>query len=134
MLRPQRPEGIATDTMLILRDEQMAVFDTYMLKQFENMMVGHLNQYFPESCRDMGDKKVREMIQYGVERARLYGIHIENDVSRYINLMFSFGREFDTDPNCAWAQNILDDDDLVSTSKMDALYTESGRQIPKEAQ
>ena len=118
--------------MLLIRDEQIEVLLSYKLKQFEDLMVEHLNTYYPGKCERLGDKAVREAIQYGIEKANTYTIHIEYDVSRYINLMFTFGRDFDTDPNYPWASGILNDEDSISTRKMDELYAASEKYVVEE--
>jgi len=115
--------------MLLIRNEQMEVLKSCNLRQFEDLMVDHLNRYYPQKCKTLGDKVVRETIQYGIEKANTYTIHIEYDVSRYINLVFTFGRDFDTDENLPWASDILNDEDSISTHKMDLLYRESGKHI-----
>ncbi len=116
--------------MLIVRNDQMDVFGDYMRKQFEDLMVGHLNAHYPKECETLGEKDLRETIRYGIERAKAYHVDIERDVSRYINLMFAFGRDFDKDENFPWASKILMNHDLKSTHKMDLLYEEAATHIP----
>ncbi|MBW2247059.1 MAG: hypothetical protein JRF62_07625 [Deltaproteobacteria bacterium] len=93
--------------MLIIREDQMEVLGNYMLNKFENALVTHLNLYFPEKCEAMGESGVREMIRHGIAQAKSYGIVIEYQVSRYINLMFMLGKDFDTDSALPWASEIL---------------------------
>lgn len=93
--------------MLEIRQEQMDVFDDYMLKKFENDLVVHLNTHFPQQCETMGETAVPEMIHHGIKRASTYGIVVENHVSRYINLMFRLGKDFDVDPALPWVAPIL---------------------------
>jgi len=103
--------------MLIIRDDQKEVLGNYMLKKFENALVDHLNQYFPEKCRALGETGVLENIRLGIERAKSYGIVIEYQVSLYINLMFTLGRNFDSDPDLPWAIETLKDPSLDGTSE-----------------
>jgi len=108
----------------------MEALRSYMVKQFEGLMVTHLNKYYPKECETLGETDLRKTIQYGIERARSYNIDNELDVSRYINLMFTFGRDFDKDMNLPWASNILMKDDLLSPHKMDLLYDEAEKHVP----
>ncbi len=117
--------------MLVIRKEQMDVLDQYMLNTFENLLVDHLNRYFPEKCGELGEEGLRETIRYGIKRAEDYGIVIEHQVSLYINLMFMFNRDFDQDPALPWASEILLDPSLKGTSaKMETLYREAERHLP----
>ncbi|SPD72187.1 hypothetical protein PITCH_A1260010 [uncultured Desulfobacterium sp.] len=113
--------------MLVIRDDQMDVFKDYMAKRFEKQMIRHVNQYFPDDCKALGQAKVREVLAYGLIRAETYEMSLEYDVSRYINLMFTFGRDYDVD--IAWASGILGDKRLSGPEKMDDLYEEAERHI-----
>lgn len=96
-------------------------------------MVAHLKRYFPDRCAHLSDEDVRESIRYGIERANAYEICIEQDVSRYINLMYILGRDFDRDPELPWAQAILSGRALkgLKTVKMDVLYEEAERYLAR---
>lgn len=119
--------------MLVIRREQLEAFRRYMSGQFEDRMVAHLKRYFPDRCAPLSDEEVRESIRYGVERADAYEICIEQDVSRYINLMYILGRDFDRDPDLPWAQAILSGRALkrLKTVKMDVLYEEAERYLAR---
>ena len=114
--------------MLRIREEQMAVFRKYMLKQFENRMVDHLYKYFPEECEALGEEEVREAIRYGIDQADSYGIIIEDHVSKYINLMFLFGRDFDK--ALVWAKEILTDEEIRQPpERVRLLYKEAEQHL-----
>ena len=113
--------------MLVISSEQMEILKDYMGKRFENQMVTHVKNYFPDDCRSIGQEKLREVIAYGLVQAEEYGIALEYDVSRYINLMFTFGRDYDI--NLPWAAVILGDKRLSGPAKMDQLYEEAERHI-----
>jgi len=108
----------------------MKIFNNYMLNHFEKSMVGHLYSVFPNNCNALGETEVRNIVHYGIERARFYGIVIERDVSKYINLMFLFGRDFDTDPAFPWAAKILNEDyNGKGLKKIDVLYDKASRRF-----
>ena len=118
--------------MLIIRDEQMDTLRNYMQQRFEDLMVVHLNQYFPRQCETLGEENLRRTIRYGIEQASTYAIDVELDVSRYLNLMFTFGRDFDRDRQLPWASSILTRKDFSSGArKMDALYEEAAKHVPQ---
>ncbi|MGA2987545.1 MAG: hypothetical protein ABSG32_27460 [Terriglobia bacterium] len=93
--------------MLTLRSAQVEAFDAAAVKDFEELMVPHLKKFFPEFFEAAGEPKVREFIRYGVKRSGSYQITAKRDVSRYIDLMVSLGRDFDQDPDLSWAGEIL---------------------------
>jgi len=115
--------------MLIIRKEQVGAFNKAMLERFENLMVDHLAMYFPDQCEKMGEESVREAILYGMERAKTYGIIIEQDISMYLNLMFTFGRDFDKDSALTWMAEILNNENLGASSRMKVLYTEAEKNL-----
>jgi hypothetical protein len=93
--------------MLTIRLEQFAIFSQLEVRKFEDWMLGHLRKFFPKQCAVAGDQRLREMVQYGIQRAAGYGITAKRDVCKYIDLMIVFGRDFDTDNRSRWAGEIL---------------------------
>jgi hypothetical protein len=93
--------------MLAIRPQQMQKFSEAALKRFEDTMVVHLKNFFPDFSETSDEPKVRELIRYGIKRSGSYKIAAEKDVSRYIDLMVSLGPDFDTDKQLSWASEIL---------------------------
>lgn len=86
-----------------LRREQLRVLEGAARRAFEERLAAHLRTYFPGQCQALGEAGVREAIVYGVGRAARWGFTGEREVCKYLNLMFTFGRDFDTDPALPWA-------------------------------
>jgi len=93
--------------MLIIRDEQMEALRKGMLGNFEDRMVVHLKKFFPGQCHKLGEEEVRKAIRHGINRAKTYGIVTQRDVSKYLNIMFVFGLNFDEDPRYPWITKII---------------------------
>ena len=55
----------------------------------------------------MNEDALDELILEACERARSYGISTQKDVCKFLNLMFTFGRHFDTDPALPWVSPFL---------------------------
>ena len=119
--------------MLVIRQEQIEVLRDYMLKQFKDRMVAHLRRYFPEQSKSLSNEDLCETVQYGIEQAAAYEIVNEYDVIGYINLMFTFGHDFDKNPSLPWSSRILNDNALYGSGrrKMDALYKEGEKHLSK---
>jgi hypothetical protein len=76
-------------------------------KQFEDWTIAHLKQFFPVQSSAMAANQLRDLVQSGIRRAASYGVTKHRDVSKYIDLMIVFGRNFDTDFRHPWAGEIL---------------------------
>lgn len=107
--------------MATIRGEQMKAFSETNDRDFENRLLAHLTTAFPAVAEPIGEKGVREEIVYGLGRARHYGFSTEQDLSRYLDLMFVFGRDFDLDPQFPWARARLRENFPRATLRMDAL-------------
>lgn len=70
-------------------------------------MVAHLNDSFTRQAELLGEPKLREVIRHGIKRAAVYGITIERDVCKYVDLMMVWGLDFDQDQKLPWAGQIL---------------------------
>jgi len=96
--------------MLRIRQEQVSAFVEAALKSFEDRMINHLNTFFREPCEALGERKTRQAIQHGIQRAATHGLLTERNVCKYIDLIFVFGRDFDI--TLPWARQILNDQSL----------------------
>ena len=86
-------------------------------------MVAHLAKYAPKHCEVIGQHAIRAAIRLGVDRARTYGLTNRGPVRFYLESMFMFGSDFDTDPQFPWAAAILNDGRLSDQmAKADQLY------------
>ena len=100
-------EREAADTpMLTIRNEQMRLFSQEEVTKFEEGMIVHLRKFFP-ACRLASETTLRELIRYGIERARSYQITARRDVCKYVDLMTVLGRDFDVDERIPWASELL---------------------------
>ena len=66
--------------MLIIRQEQMDEFIRIAAKSFEDWMLVHLKNFFPDEYQALGDPEIRETIKYGIGKAESYGITTERDI------------------------------------------------------
>jgi len=120
--------------MFTIRAEQFAVFEKHEIKKFEDPTYLQLNITYPERCQDIGEPKLRRMIQYGVKRAAAYGIQLENDVRKYIEVMLLLGPDFDKDPKFPWAASLLNDKNLSDPKvKATRLYETAMKSLPNQA-
>jgi hypothetical protein len=69
----------------------------------------------------------RKAIQKGIQRAKSYRLESEREVLTYINCMHLYGDDFDRDPKCAWAAQILTNNELPPPVKAETLVHEARR-------
>ncbi len=109
---------------MIVRQEQLNTLSESATSDFENRVVAHLSKCFPAESEVLQEQGVREIIQYGMERAASYDVSAERDVCKYIDVMMVFGRDFDKDEDLPWASRILNDKVLNNpTARIDRLFT-----------
>ena len=75
--------------------------------QFEDWSIAHLKKYFPVQASAMGANQLRAFVQHEVKNAASYGIKARRDVSKFLDLMVVFGRNFDMDARHSRAGEIL---------------------------
>ena len=95
--------------MLIIRKEQMEVFEEAALQDFEDEMVEHIKQFTPKQSEVIGEDNVRQVVRMGMEKAEAYSFTKQGPVRFYIDMMFMLGSDFDTDPQYPWTSEILND-------------------------
>lgn len=93
--------------MLMIREEQMAVFEQAVVKNFASRVYEHLQKFFPEHCQNLKADQVRKVIRLGLARAEHYQLVSERDVYLYVSLMFLLGSYFDEDPQLPWVADLL---------------------------
>jgi len=108
--------------MLVIRKAQMDVFGIYELKRFEDHMVLHLREKLSEDVKDIPEDILRNTIQKGISDSDKYGIRYEDDVERYIDLMFILGRDFDTAENSGWAGEVLKEEAMSPEERLDRIF------------
>lgn len=127
--RNKESEGV----MLMIRQDQMETLNQYMLDKYEDLVFFHLTENYTDTCAALGEDGVRETIRHGIRRAQSYDIRIEADISRYIDMMFRFGKDFDTDPDLPWAAAILGDENLVAGFEKLDLLEAAAQEYPAPA-
>jgi hypothetical protein len=111
--------------MLHIRKEQYEELGKISLKRFEDSMVEHIKEFFPENYDALGEAVVRNVIKYGVDRVEAHGFETEPDANMYIDLMFLLGSNFDTDPQLPWVATILEDESMDDTGRIERLYDQA---------
>lgn len=116
-----------------LRPDQVAALQPAALDSFDARIADHLTQFFPVQCQNLGPDGLKEAIDYGIRCAAAYGIELESDVRVYLDLMFTFGVDFDR--QVSWATTILNDPAVSDPSqKIEKLFREAALHVQKAMQ
>ncbi len=116
--------------MLVMRDQQMQAFVQNAKRRFEAETVRHISRFAPTQFEILGEKTIRQIVSLGIERAEKYGFTNRGPVRFYIELMFMFGSDFDTDPQYAWAAEVLcGSDPAGQMTRADQLHQRAMRYI-----
>ena len=92
-----------------IRRQQVEALSAASVRRFEDRLFAHVGKFFPKRCESLGEEGTRELIRYGIERAKGYGIVTERDVYKFTDVMFAYGQDFDVNPKLPWAAEILGD-------------------------
>lgn len=95
--------------MFSINKSQETNFTRVSFKKYEDDMVEHVKEFFPDQFSAMQDPVTRLTIRYGYERAKKYGLGSVRNACLYLNAMLALGSNFDVDPQYPWAGEILND-------------------------
>ncbi|HEX5432464.1 MAG TPA: hypothetical protein VFW83_10890 [Bryobacteraceae bacterium] len=109
--------------MLTIRPEQMRILNRAFEAAFRENVREYLQTYYASRCQAMGPEGLDSFIEKGIARAARYGIEIEADIFDFIEILFEYGLEFETQPALSWAAEILNDGASSGSARVDRLLT-----------
>ena len=101
--------------MLIIRKEQMEVFDTIFVNRFRDSMLKHFKENFPEETQYFTQDQMNRFILDGVNEGYEYGLTSKQDLCVFLNvkiLLKVSGPISESEHD--WAVDILNNDSLDS--------------------
>jgi 3-methyladenine DNA glycosylase AlkC len=116
--------------MLTIRAEQTTVFQAAAVRNFEDRMLAHLQEFAPKHSRVLTRDEMREVIRHGMNRAERHGFTSERSVRIYTQLMLMLGSSFDSDPQLPWATEILNDStETAEVARIDRLQNRAWKYV-----
>lgn len=97
--------------MLKIREQQMQVFEAAALRNFEDEMVVHSQEFSPRLCQVLGEDQLRIALRQAMARATAYDFTKRGPMRLYIELIFLRGSDFDSDPRYSDIGKILKTND-----------------------
>jgi len=98
----------------------MWTFRLGVQEQFVEKLMSLFSELWPIHTARLGDN-YRSFIESSVDRALSYGVKTESSVSRFVNLCFTWGPDFEMRPEHEWALKILKDPNLRGALKINEL-------------
>jgi len=92
---------------MVIRDQQMAAFQEYARTAYHRELVARMKEFAPQLCRIIGDRGLDSVVGSGMKRAEKYGFTRRGPIRLFVELMFRFGSDFDSDPQLPWATRTL---------------------------
>lgn len=93
--------------MLVIRTPQRNALIKSRLPLLRTRLAAHAAQFFPVETAKLEARELAAVLERATDRPRRYGFKTECDAAKWLNLMFTFGRNFDTDPRLGWASELL---------------------------
>jgi hypothetical protein len=112
--------------MLVLRDQQLKALARATLPRW---IEDHVKRFFPLECAALGEAGLRERVHEGIARAVSHGFETEAHISKYVDVMFAVGPDFDRDPALSWPQPILSDRGAAPGARIDRLLEAASRHM-----
>ena len=110
---------------MILRESQFAVLSRRKEKVFEDRLVDHVQRFFPEQAEALKRDALLSLLEVGLAKARSYGLRSERDLCKFMNLIFTFGLNFDVDERLPWARRNLEATGIGPTLRINRLYLDA---------
>jgi hypothetical protein len=107
--------------VLIVRQEQVAVFETALQQQFAERMVPYIERMYPGHYGLLGELGTFALVKKGITLAERHGIDDRHDQAKLILLMVEFGERFERSPERPWAEQMLLDKEIPGAVRVSAI-------------
>lgn len=108
--------------MLIIRNEQMVIFQQQAEQEFVVSIAGQLRTNCAAALQDVTEEELNKRVAYGIGRAKKYGMTWKNNLTAFVTLMFEIAPDFDMFPVF---QKYLTDENVPPDDRMGFLLKET---------
>ncbi|MFV1984101.1 MAG: hypothetical protein ACC657_11225 [Thiohalomonadales bacterium] len=120
--------------MLKIGLKEMQFFEDEAKLIFEDEMFEHSKKFVPQYCKIIDEQPIRSTLRQAIQKANSFGFTYRGTIRLYIEMMFIFGSDFDTDPQYPilrkWLLSNKDtDEQLEIASKLCAIKEEYTKQV-----
>jgi len=106
-------------TLFKIRREVMQALDEYSKQAFHDRLFAIMRDRHADACAVLGLERARDDVDRGIEKAIGYAIVDEDDIERFVHMLFERG--FDFDVQIEWAKKILQNKKLSGSAKVSFL-------------
>lgn len=93
-------------------------------------ILDHLAEFFPDHCETLRPAALRAHVEQAIAQARSHGLTEGPHLCLFVDLVFLFGHDFDSQP---WAAGILRDPELAAKREVQAIcLKEAARELLAE--
>jgi hypothetical protein len=109
------------------RAKQLKPEDLAIARQgFEANLLGHLNRFYPQKFKFVGEAALRSLVPRAMELAKEYSMASNSGLVLLIGLAFTLGHGFAADPQFPWIESTLKNDQIADPDKrVERLYSKS---------
>lgn len=107
----------------------MAAFEESAVRNFERELAEHCRVFAPGLTETAGASAVAAFVESGVARARSFGFTLRGPVRLYVELMLSFGWEFETDGQLHWVRAAEGEDEMSRAQALRSAAAAYMRQV-----
>ena len=103
---------------MIVRPQQMAVFEQEAFRTMQERLIAHVRRHYPAEVKHLGSEELKQEVGIGMRRAQEYSLTRETTIGAFVSLRFVIGPEFDHQPDIHEA---LSDQKLSPDYRMETL-------------
>lgn len=92
-----------------IRREQTEAFRRQAEANFESRAIQHLRRDLTEQTVPFTDEQLRQRTRDCIRRAAVYELVTERQIMCFVDVTFLLGCDFDSNPEQAWTQKVLQD-------------------------
>jgi hypothetical protein len=105
--------------MLTLRQEQYVALTRDARERYISAVLATLPEVFPDDATVTDGAAMRALVEASIDRAAVYGIRGDAEVTLFVYLAHELGDGFERIP---WIAAVLTDSELAPPQKLDAIY------------
>jgi hypothetical protein len=88
--------------MLLIRAEQLDALGRAPRAHFEDRLIKHCEEFYPDECRAIDPNELRRLAQSAIDVSTAQGYPLEREIAYFLSLMFTLGVDFYCDPQLPW--------------------------------
>jgi hypothetical protein len=109
---------------MVIREAQREALAKSKKADFIQRLMVHFEKLWPVQVEELG-AGYRSWVEAGIDAAHFYEMTREQEVARFVNLWFVWGKGFETAPENRWASEIVLDEERKGHVKIHQLCYET---------